>query len=71
MAIKIVYVRPGTMMDIRVVSTLDETLDKRGWVSQNRPGSLLVTVHGRDKVEVHGHDIDTYGGRQCGQIKHT
>ena len=69
MAVKKIFVRPGTMLDIHVVTNPDETLDNMGWKYQTRPQKVLVTIHDARVIEVHGDDVNTYGGRQCGKTR--
>ncbi len=66
MPVKNIYVRPGTMLDIRVVTDPNDMLNNTGWEHQNKPQKILMTIHDARKVEVCGADVDTYGGRQCG-----
>lgn len=68
MAVKKIYVRPGTLLEVHLVTDPDETLDSKGWSWQLHPRKFLLTVRSSDCVEVHGLDIDVVGGRHQGPM---
>lgn len=52
MPIKILYIHPGDVLDIRFVHDPDETLSKKSWEAQsyNRMQNMLLTIHNSTEV---------------------
>lgn len=71
MAVKNIYIRPGDLVVMHVVSDADEEVTKKGWENQlsSLRQSVLVQVRDGNHIEVSNADVDVYGGRQQGKVR--